>query len=448
MRVFLPWVLVLAGFPCASASAERGQDEAPPQDRIVSLIEAARTGAFPSVQQLADTLLSEGPTGAHRWFQELDGRRPTHGAPDSGDGYRALSESTLHSLEVVTREVPTEIRQRLEGPELSPVARLDAIRVGLEILAQQGSGEDLALACELAAPGDGTAEEAYRPVGQALERAVAQILIEDTAGFREVEALFRGSHPWVQGFLLRGIAETRSFPALHKLPQFLGKAEGLDTFILTQIGNLAQHVSTPLDDTTLMRIRGFLGASSSTERRQAAYALGQLDDYDCLEELITLLTDEVQAVRQSVHWSLGKITAMTFQPEPKRWRLWYDSETRWWADEAPELLATIRQGELPEVVAAINTCGAKRLFRRQLYRELVPMLESPDLVVVRMTCSSLQSLRATEAIPDLVQLLGHADAQVREQAWLGLRQLTGNQDLPAELGAWQKALRLGPPSAR
>ena len=448
MRVFVPWILATVGCPLAVGDAQYGQDAAPAQDRFVALIEAARAGVFPSAPQLTDTLLAAGASGCRRWLQELDRRRPTradivpeHGIPD-------LSESSFLGLEAVTHRVPTEILRRLGGPELSPVARLDASLVGLEILAWQGAGADLALACELASPGEGVEEEDYRPVGDALERAVTQILIEDTSGFLEIEKLFRESHPWVHGFLLRGMAETRSLAALRKLPLLLGKVEGLDAFVLMQVGNVAQHVNTPLDETTLTRLRGFLDASSSTVRRQAAYALGQLDDYDCLEDLITLLTDETEGVRQSAHWSLGKITAMTIQPEPKRWRFWYDSETRWWTDEAPELLATIRQGALPEVVAAINTCGAKRLFRRQLYRELAPMLASPELVVVRMTCSSLQSLRATEAVPDLVELLGHGDPQVREQAWLALRQLTGNQDLPAERGAWREALRLGPPSAR
>ncbi len=448
MRVFLPWVLATIGCPCVFAGTELGQDDAPAQNRFVTLIEAAQAGVFPSVPQLADALLSAGAAGGKRWFQEVDWRRTAQAAVDAENGSRVLSESTLHGLEVVIRGVPAEIRKRLDEPGLSLEAQLDAARVGLGLLARQGAAADLILACALASPGEGMEEEAYRPVGKALERAVSRILIEDSSAFIDIEALFRESHPWVHGFLLRGIAKTRSFAALRKLPALLGKVEGLDAFVLMQVGNVAQHVNTPLDDATLVRIRTFLGASSSNERSQAAYALGQLDDYDCLEDLITLLSDEAERVQQSAHWSLGEITAMTIQPEPGRWRLWFDRETRWWAEEAPELLATIRQGELPEVVAAINTCGAKRLFRRQLYRELVPMLTSPELVVVRMTCSSLQSLRATEAVPDLVQLLAHTDPQVREQAWQCLRQLTGIQDLPAERGAWREALQLGPPSAR
>lgn len=450
MRVFLLCALATVGCPFAFADAETEyvQDDGPAQDRFVALIEAARAGVLPSVPQLTDALLSVGAAGTQRWFREFDREQATQAAKGAERSTRVLRESTLRGLEAVTRGVPTEIRRRLGGQELSLVARLDAARVGLEILAWQGSGADLALACELATPAEGVEEESYRPLGKALERAVTQILVEDASAFMGVEALFRESHPWVHGFFLRGIAQTHSFPALRKLPVLLGEVEGLDAFVLMQIGNVAQHVNTPLDEATLMRIRAFLGASSSTVRSQAAYALGQLDDYDCLEDLITLLTDEAEGVRQNAHWSLGKITAMTIQPEPKRWRLWFDRETRWWADEAPQILMTIQQGELPEVVAAINTCGAKRLFRRELCRELVPMLTSPELVVVRMTCSSLQSLRATEAVPDLVQLLGHRDPRAREQAWLCLRQLTGNEDLPMQAPAWREALRLGPPSAR
>ena len=414
----------------------------------MDLLEAGRAGVLPSARQLTDALLSEGAEAAQRWFHELDLRRPERDGVHPERVLRVLNASTLHSLERVTSGVPAEIRERLYDPGLSVVARLDAARVGLEILARQGSGADLSLACDLATPREEFEQELYRPLGESLTRAITQILLEDDSGFGEIEALFRESHPWVQGFLLRGIAGTRSFAALRKLPMLMGQVEGLDAFILTQTGNVAQHVSTPLDDATLMRIRAFLGSNSNTERGQAAYALGHLDDYDCLEDLITLLTDEADGVRQNAHWSLREITAMTIQPEPRRWRLWFDSETRWWTEEAPGLLTTIRQGELPEVVAAINVCGAKRLFRRQLSRELVPMLQSPEDSVVRMTCSSLQSLRAIEAIPELVELLSHAAPPVREQAWLGLRELTGIRDLPADLGAWREALQIGPPSAQ
>ena len=44
--------------------------------------------------------------------------------------------------------------------------------------------------------------------------------------------------------------------------------------------------------------------------------------------------------------------------------------------------------------------------------------------------------------------LTHASSPVREQAWLGLRELTGIRDLPAEVGAWREVLQLGPPTAR
>lgn len=428
----LPALLVVWTTPLAPpAHGGAGQEGA--RSAIVDLVERARGESPPGAGEVADALLAAGESGPALWLRAIDQRRPERVLVFPEEAPDVLDEPALRVLDRVTLEVPAELLRRRNG-ETPPEEHHLAAAVGLELLAPLATAGELGLAYDLALP-HADADRDYRTVGRALEEVVREVLSRDPAGYPAVEALYAGEGPAApRAYLLRGVGDARTFEALELLARLLGRVDDMDAVVLTQIGNVAQTVRTPLADTTLFRVRTYLASPSADERQQAAYALGRLDDYDAVSELIDLLRDEERGVRQNAYWALREITAMTINAEPRRWRMWFDTETEWWSREAPALLDTIYgASQLPAVVAAINTCGSKRLFRRQLSAELVPLLERPEPMVVRMTCSALFSLRATSAVPALVEALEHPDPEVRRQVRDTLRSLTGvdHGDSPA-----------------
>lgn len=447
MRLPAITLLPLAALPLMRAAPAAVQGEAAQESPLGELIARASAGALPTAAEIAEALLELGPDGARRWFRALDLRRPDRELQFPEEASDVLAPEALAGLRAATAGVPALILAGQEGRDLDQ--HLVCARVALAILAELGDADQMELVRALGAPHPQADLYSYRPVGVAFRGALSEVLRRDALGFPEATGFYARCHPWMQTFLLRGLGDTRDRHALQALPHLLGAVRELDYMVLTEIGKIAQDVSTPLDEYSLILIREYLSSNDPQERQQAAASLGRLDDYESVSALIDLLKDPHAGVRYSAYWSLQRITTMTINSESRRWRIWFDGETSWWTSEGPALLSTIYGAEeLSVVVGAINTCGSKRLFRRQLTPELVPLLGHSEPAVVRMTCSALLSLRATEAVPDLIDVLEQADPQVRERAWTALRGLTGLEDLPPEPGAWRAATSRGSPSAK
>jgi len=413
----------------------------------VELLEAAGAGHLPTTSELTQALLTEGPEGGTRWLLMLDERRQGRELLFPEDAPEVLDAKVLDALERLTTTVPDEVLARLgEIEEID--ARHSAARVALDLLAHCGEGPDLRLACELASPHPDAKQSDHSRVGRDLAAAVTAILERDPSGYGIVESLYGAGHPWLDWNLVRGLGGTKTLAALKVLPRLLGAVPQWDASVLSKIGDVARMVQTPLDDASLNRIRMYLTSTLAEERKYAAFALGRLDDYDSLDDLIGLLSDDDRGVRANSYWALRGITAMTINSEPRRWRLWYDGETQWWREQGGELLARLADEDLAEVCLAINECGTKRLFRRQLTPELVPLLRHSDPTVVRLTCSALHSLRALDANQALIEVLEHPQIDVRLKAAEVLAGLTGEQGLPAEPEPWRERLSQPRPQAR
>jgi HEAT repeat protein len=427
--------LALVSAPLMASSAD-----------IDELLQSASQGGVIKIEDLTDTLLASGADGTRRWYQALDLRRQGRDLLFPEDAPPELDPRVLATLELLTTRVPAEVLARI--PDLEPGPRLVAAHVSLDVLQRNGAAEDLQLAIALAVPHPEATYGEYRPVGRDLADAVSAILSRDDRGYAKVERAYGGGHEWIDLPLLRGLGATRAVRSLQLLPRLLASVPKLDAIVLIEIGNVARAVETPLGDAALTRVRMYLTSNQSEQRKQAAVALGRLDDYDSIDPLIELLLDEERGVRTNAYWALREITAMTINAEPNRWRMWFSDETGWWAEQAPELLAYLNDSDTAEVCRALNECGRKRLFRRQLTPELIPLLRHEDTTVVRATCSALFALRATEAAADMIEVLDHPDFGVRDHAWAMLRGLTGRDDLPPEPRAWREALLGGQPSAR
>jgi len=399
-----------------------------------------------TVEALTDALLAEGAGGAQAWALALDLRRPGRAHLFPEDAPRVLTEATLARLEAVVALVPAEVEAQLA--DLDNARALVAAQVALDLIGAHGDADDLARCLRLAIPRPEHEYGAHREVGRRLTAAVTTVLLRDTRGYARLGRSYGTSHEWLDLYLLRGISGARTARALQRLPSLLGVVRDLDASVLLEVGNVARTVEHPLSDSAALRVRMYLGAVDPEQRKQAAVAVGQLDDYDAVEGLIELLSDGERGVRTNAYWALREITAMTIDAEPARWRIWFDDETGWWAQESRDLLADLGHVDSAEVCRAINECARKRLFRRELTAPLVPMLRHPDPTVVRAACSAFFALRASDAAPQMVAVLEHPEDEVRAHALTMLVGLTGHE-LPPDPGAWRAALAADPrPAAR
>lgn len=413
---------------------------APAQERLDALIDGAGEQEV-TVEVLADALLAEGPDAAGAWALALDLRRPGRTPLFPEEAPPALDGATLTQLESLAALVPAELEERLA--DLDDARALVAAQVGLDLIGVHGDADDLPRCLHLATPRPTHEVAPYREVGGRLAEAVTALLLRDSRAYTRVARSYGMGHEWLDLYLVRSLGGARTSRALQQLPSLLGVVHRLDAAVLVEVGNVARTVEQPLSDGGGLRVRRYLEAIDAEQRKQAAVAVGRLDDYEAVEGLIELLADRERGVRTNAYWALREITAMTIDADPARWRLWFDDETGWWAQEAHGLLAYLDHPDSAEVCRAINECATKRLFRRELTAPLLPMLRHPDPTVVRAACSALFALRAADAAPAMVGVLERPETEVRAHAHAMLAGLTG-RELPAEPEAWRAALA-GPP---
>lgn len=423
---------------------------ATPADDMELLLDRASEGEIADVQEIAELLIGAGPEAGTQWLAELALRHPEREWIFPEDAPLPIAVDALDRLHEVTADVPGLFAQL--WPTLEENQRQDVALVALDLLAHSGEAEDLDHAVLFATPpppaeGEQPSLTTYRSTGKKFAEVVTALLERSPRTMERVCNYYGRHHEWVSLYLLRGVAGTRSFDALRRLPRLLNIVRRLDEVVLTEIGNVARDIETPLDSGSVLRVRMFLSSSNMTERRQAAIAVGRLDDYEAVPDLIGLLADEESSVRTSAYWALREITAMTIHAEPTRWRLWFDDETGWWAEDSATILAELHSADNAEVCRAIGECAKKRLFRRELTPHLVTMLDHPDATVVRAACSAFFALKATDATPHMVPLLEHPVEEVNFHALAMMQGLTG-YSIGLEPEAWTQALAAGRPRAR
>jgi hypothetical protein len=160
-----------------------------------------------------------------------------------------------------------------------------------------------------------------------------------------------------------------------------------------------------------------------------------MEDVEAFPEVLALLEDDSAGVRENAYWALQHMSGRKLPAVTERWSRWHEAELEWWDQEAPAQLAAVGMGSEAERVKALSELSSHRLFRHELARELTWFLEQPEPKLARLVCSTLAGLRSPVPGPELVALLDHDDADLRHQAWMALRAITG-EDLPQDQEPW------------
>lgn len=388
-------------------------------------LHAARQGQVTPVDELLVELLSAGPGAAGTLIVQLQ--------DELSSGNRPAMVELLAQIEKLPGAVLQD-RQDMPNGALTDHRWARGTGIGLDVIRETGGSEDLLLLRKLTqAPGEIGTNVLALQAGP-LENTLRTVLLRQTDAYSAIGSLYRDLPAWAAPSLLRAIAATRSLEGLHALPALLGKRSPLDAYVLTQIASIARFARAPLNDGELNRIRRFLDSQMPEERRNAAQALGFLDDTESIPELIELLKDSDQSVMQSSYSALRLITAMTIDPGYRLWVNWHGRESLWWKTQATPHLSQVRSGRTGGMVVALRELGSKRLFRREIAPYVEPLLTSERDETVRIALSALTSLRAndTATLATMEALLEHPNQVIREQASSSLRLITRREFRPKQ----------------
>lgn len=352
--------------------------------------------------------------------------------PDPGDQRR---------LGTLLWDLPTLLAARL-GTGVEPPSSAERALV-LRVLATTGDADDLPLALRLATRPDEPADFPWNPrdVVRALSKAVGGMLDRDSRTTAALERAFDGVAGELRSPLVLAVGSSPSPEGLDLLSGELGRHEGLNVTLLSQIGRIVGRLPFAANDGARMRIRSYLEDPEAAARREACNVLGRIDDDESVLDLIECLSDKEDAVRRSAHWALGRISQRQIRPDPAQWLGWYQEENLWWREHSQRFAQDLRHGEPGEVSTALNAFAARRLFRRELALEVEVALDHPQSQLARMACGTLFALGSRASVPALVRTLGHSDEEVRKGARSALVQITG-MDLGNNPAVWRAHFEL------
>ena len=422
-RPRLAHVLCALGLVCAAPAltAQEAKKSLPetqsPADSILAL---TRDSRIPTAAFILDTLA---PARSSETLEVLQALGSSQQLPVS-----ALRELLADTLILV----PAIALERKRAGKNQPGERTCA----LLILRELGGSEDVKTMLELVAPAPEVT--VLDPLtAEALRSSLGPLLGRDERAYTMVERQYARIHDALAPTLIATIGDRRSAAGLDVLLAWLAHGGTNVRLILAHINRTAARLEPVLPESSLLRVRLLLASDDESVRREAALAVGRLNDFDSLSELISMVEEDTRSVRDNAHWSLKHMTKLGVRPE--RWIGWYQSEFSWWRDEAPALLNSLTLDSPADLIPAINEISHHRLFRKELAFELTQLLHHPNPNIVRLTCSALRSLQSRSVVKALVPLVEHPDEAVCIQACAALRTITG-KDLPCDRRSWEQAV--------
>ncbi len=433
--MFSSLLALFAIAPLAQQAGEAAPAEAP-ESLPVRLLRELSSGSTPSHAALLEDLVDEDGPALDALFAVVEsGHLPRctgeleacpHPAP--GDQRR---------LAVLLDGLPALLVPRLAGP-LGDLPSCSERVVALRVLAHTGDADDLHLSLDLATrPPEPTDFEWHpREVVRAVTDTVEGLLERDPRTGLALERAFDAVADELRSPLALAVGSVPSPEGLEFLVGELGRHAALDVTLLSQVGRIAGRMPAAADNASRMRLRSYLDDADVNVRREACNILGRVGDDESVLQLIELLHDGADSVRRSAHWALTQIAQRQIRPDPAHWLGWYEEETRWWSERAPDLRADLRSGDPAPVASALKEMAGRRLFRRELAQEVEIALDHSEPQIVRMACDALMALHSSAAVPALLQALEHRDAGVRASARQALVGLTG-LDLGDQPGAWR-----------
>lgn len=324
--------------------------------------------------------------------------------------------------------VPKAAADYLQTEKLTSERMLDARRVALCILEIVGkTAGDAALALKIAGASETAppAEPADPSLTSALERSLQKMIERDGGLLNTIKIWMEKGDPILNISLVAAVGAARSREGAAFLCNYLGKSPMLDMQLLQHIGKAPGILPIALSDRDLDRVRKYLDSRDPGMRREAALAVGRLDDTASIPQLLELMDDSNGGVQENAYWSTKKITGLRFRMDRKRWRQWFDGEQKWWSEAGERQLANLTNGENANITSAMNELGGHWLYRNEITEKLAPLLSSPRAEISNIAFAAVVSLASSRAVAVLVQLLESENDRLRAKAAEALTVITG-----------------------
>ena len=422
----LSLLLVCLGFSATALSAPTWTQSEAPVDPL---------------KRLVDTLSSAQPAPAQDWIDVLV-EQP---ANTSTDLWSILKQegngAVVQAYEKVLREASERLATQHQSEPFAAPAWRPRIKISIEILHHLGTAKELRHTLDLLQLGNHGPEEIPRGYRlsfetRALQNALNKALVRDSECWEVLHRHYSGADFQVARAMLRALGDCSLPRTANALGRWLGQRQSLDAVLLTQIARVLRDPAIHLNETHRATVRRLIDKGHASVRQAAIRVLGFADDVASIQPLIQVLQDPNLALHEESLRALHRITAMTIDGHPDRWRVWYEEETRWWQTSAPATLSAIQVSHPTRIAELLRELGSKRLFRREIAPKLLPLLDDRRSEVVRMALAALDSLRPPLELVEgsIGPLLDHRHYQVREDAERVLKHLGGDVE------AWSRKL--------
>ena len=350
-------------------------------------------------------------------------------------------ESSLR-LRAALRDLALEVGARATQHAASTAERTELARHGLDLCALAGTEREMELVVALATPAEGAPVDEV--LGARLQLAVSSILTRCPPAYAELEAALASMPLPILSRALAAVGSQDSPRALGLLPAFLDRDAKFDIAVMSHLSRLAARHPGVLDDSQIGSLRTRLWAVEAAVRRQAAEALGWLEDEQSVGPLLDLLIDESRGVQRSAHWALGRITGLTMEVGDPRWRTWHESELVWWEERAQAVRHDLASRSAEEVIAALHELSLHRLHATELAQWIEPLASDHRPAVASRACSALGAFGKRSSIASLLAALEHPDTRPRRAAHRALHEITA-WELPPSPTDWRQAFQQGGP---
>ena len=407
--------------PLATATNDertpRTQVDAPSQE-LQALLTTPR-GSLPSPEALTVQLLEAGPARVAAFLRQLESEALRVG--QSGD-----DTSDLAAIGSRLRKVPGLISRTLQGTDVPGPMRNVGISVALEILGRDPRAESMKLVAMLvpmADPEDGAGMNDVAARLKLCARALASARVGTVA---ETADFIRGVKPSLALSFIDGIAGAKSAPyAALRLIALLDRIEGFEGALLNRIEGVARRRAVSLTVDQCSAVRRRLRSGNAFVRREAAFATGSLGDHGAITDLIELLEDPTNNVRNAAHDSLCRLTSMTISADPFRWRLWFDRQEKWWRERGQNTVASIPGAQLGDLIDLISEASTKRLYRDEVAAALMELLDHRDDRYIELGLSGLGTIRAPMSVEAIRTFTASTNPRLAARASDALRALKG-----------------------
>jgi HEAT repeat protein len=217
----------------------------------------------------------------------------------------------------------------------------------------------------------------------------------------------------------------------------LGRDRDLDLVLLPQIASLSESAVGGLSQDQFSWIRPFLADEDWRVRREAALALGRMQDHRSYEELVGCLSDEQRLVQQAGLWALRRMSGKNFDDDAAGWRSWFAEESHWFETRGVVLIESLRDADPAIVIDAVRELVQRPLFKHETAEALAVTLRNPNPLVVTGAAAALAELGSVRAVRPLCEALSSSDGGARRAAHAALVRLTGHT-WPLDSDEWPR----------